>query len=58
VEIREEKRPLQRPIIKWVNKIKMDLAKTGWKDIDWTGLAQDMDKWTVIVNAVLNLQVP
>jgi hypothetical protein len=26
--------------------------------VDWIGLSQDRDKWRVLVNAVMNLQVP
>jgi hypothetical protein len=36
----------------------MDLGKTGWAGMDWIGLAQDMDKWRALVNAVMNLRVP
>jgi hypothetical protein len=35
----------------------MDLVEVGWGDVDWIGLAQDMDRWRVL-NSVLNLQVP
>jgi hypothetical protein len=27
-------------------------------DVDWIGLAQDRDRWRVLVNSVLNLRVP
>jgi hypothetical protein len=30
----------------------------GWKDVDCINVAQDMDKWHVLVNMVINLQVP
>jgi hypothetical protein len=40
----EGKRPLGRPINRWVDNIKMDLREVGWSDVDWIGLAQDMDK--------------
>jgi hypothetical protein len=37
--------------------IKMN-AETGWKGMDWIHLAQDRDKWRVLVNIVMNLRVP
>jgi hypothetical protein len=36
----------------------MDLVEVGWGDVDWIGLAQDRDRWRVLVNLVLNLHVP
>jgi hypothetical protein len=49
--------PLGRPRRRWVDNIKMDLLEIGWGGVDWIGLAQDMDKWRALVNAVINLWV-
>jgi hypothetical protein len=35
----------------------MDLGEVGWGDVDWTGLAQDRNRWRALVNSVLNLRV-
>jgi hypothetical protein len=48
------KRPLGRPIRRWLDNIKMDLVEVGWGDVDWIGLAQNRDRW----NSLLNLRVP
>jgi hypothetical protein len=36
----------------------MDLLEIGWGSVDWIGVAQNRDKWRVLVNAVMNFQVP
>jgi hypothetical protein len=54
----EGKRPLERPLHRWVANIKMDLLEIGWGDVDWIGLVQYRDKWRALVNAVMNLRVP
>jgi hypothetical protein len=54
----EGKSPLGRPRRWWVDNIRMDLGEVGWGDEDWTGLAQDRNRWRAIVNSVLNLGVP
>jgi hypothetical protein len=54
----EGERPLERPRRSWVGNIKMDLLEIGWGGVDRIGLAQDRDKWTALVNAVMNLRVP
>jgi hypothetical protein len=41
-----------------VDNIEMDLGEIGWGDVDWIGLAQDMNKWRVLVNAAMNPRVP
>jgi hypothetical protein len=42
----------------WVDNIKMDLREMAWNGMDWIDLAEDRDLWRVLVNAVMNLQVP
>jgi hypothetical protein len=54
----EGKRPLGRPRCRWEDNIRMDLGEVGWGDVDWTGLAQDRNRWRALVNSVLNLRVP
>jgi hypothetical protein len=54
----EGKRPLGRPIRRWVDNIRMDLGEVGWGDVDWIGLAKDRNRWRAVVNTVLNLRVP
>jgi hypothetical protein len=39
----EGRMPLGRPRLRWVDTIRMDLVEVGWGDVDWIGLAQDMD---------------
>jgi hypothetical protein len=36
----------------------MDLLEIGLNVVDLTGLAQDRYRWRVLVNSVMNLQVP
>jgi hypothetical protein len=35
----------------------MDIT-VGWDDSDWIHVAQDMGKWTALVNTVMNLLPP
>jgi hypothetical protein len=53
----EGRRLLGRPIRRWVDNIRMDLGDLGWGDVDWTGLAQDRNRWRALVNSVLNLRI-
>ena len=48
----EGKRPLGRPRRRWEDNIKMDLQDVGME------LAQYRDRWWVLVNMVMNFQVP
>jgi hypothetical protein len=52
------KRPFWRPRHSTQNTIKMDLFTSRVEDMDWVHLAQDLDKWWGVVNAVMNLLVP
>jgi hypothetical protein len=36
----------------------MNPLEIGCGGVDWTGLAQDRDRWGGLVNAVMNLWVP
>jgi len=54
----EGRGPLERPRRRWEDNIKMDLKEVGCGDQDWTDLAEDMDRWRALVNAVMNRRVP
>ena len=54
----ERKRPLGRPRLRWEDNIKMELQEVGYGGMDWFDLAQDRDRWSALVNAVMNLRVP
>jgi len=36
----------------------MDLQEVGWGSTNWIDLAQDRDRWRVLVNVVVNLRIP
>jgi hypothetical protein len=50
----EGKIPLGRPRRRWVDNIKMDILEISWGGV---ALAQDRDKWRVLVNVVVNFRV-
>ena len=53
----EGERPLRRSRRSWEDKIEMDLTQVGWKGIDRIDPAEDMERWRVLMNAVLDLRV-
>jgi hypothetical protein len=54
----EGRRPLERPIRRWVDNIRIELGEVGWSDVYWIGLVQGRNRWQALVNSVLNLWVP
>jgi hypothetical protein len=44
----EGKRPLGRPMCRWVDNIKMNLREIECDGIDCTDLAHDRDQWQVL----------
>jgi hypothetical protein len=52
------KKKLGRPRHRWEDNIKIDLQEVEWGGMNWSDLAQDKDRWHVLVNAVINLGVP
>jgi hypothetical protein len=53
----EGKRPLGRPRLRWEDGVRMDLRQIDLGGVDWIRLAQDRDRWRVVVSAVMNLRV-
>jgi hypothetical protein len=53
----EGKRPLGRPRRRWED-IRMDLQEVGCGEMDLIELAQYIDRWRALVNAIMNLRVP
>jgi len=47
----------KRPRHRWVDNIRTDLQEVGCGYMDWIGRAQDIDRWWILVSAVMNLRV-
>jgi hypothetical protein len=54
----EGNKPHVRPRHRWEENIMMNLHEVGYEGMDWIELAQERDRWQVLVNAVMNLWVP
>jgi len=51
----EGRRSFGSPRRRWEDNIKIDLEEVKW-EMNWILLAQDRDRWWVLVNAVMNLR--
>jgi hypothetical protein len=51
------KRPLERPRLRCVDNIKMDLREIEWDGVHWIDTAQNRDQWKTLVNMELKLRV-
>jgi hypothetical protein len=51
----EGKRQLGKPRHRWEDYIKKDLQEGGCEGMDQIQLAQDRERWRVLVTAVMNL---
>jgi len=54
----EGKRPLEIPMRRWEDNIKIDLQEVECGGVDWIELTQDRNRWRKLVNVVMNLRVP
>jgi hypothetical protein len=52
------KRSLGKPRHRCEDNIKMDFKDVGSEGMDWIALAEDRDRWRMLVNVVINLRVP
>ena len=53
-----EERSFERPRCRWEDNIKMDLQEVECGGIGWIDLAQDRERWPIVVNAIMNLRFP
>jgi hypothetical protein len=51
-------RLLARPGRRWEDNIKIDFREIVLEGLYWIHLAQDRDRWWVLIKTVMNLQVP
>jgi hypothetical protein len=54
----EEKRSLGRPSCRWEDNIKIDFQEVGGGRGKWMKLAQDRDRWRVLVGTARDFRVP
>jgi hypothetical protein len=54
----EGNRPLGRPRRRWEDNVRTHLKAIFWEDEDCVDLAEDRDRWQVLVKTVMILQIP
>jgi hypothetical protein len=54
----EGKEQLARTRSRWEENVKMYLREIGWGVMDWIHLAQNRDRWSALVNTLMNYRVP
>jgi hypothetical protein len=54
----EGKRQLKKPRRRWKDNIQTGLQEVGYGGMDWIELAQDRDRWRLLVIAVMDVRVP
>jgi hypothetical protein len=54
----EGKMPLGRHGCRRGNNIRIDPREIGWISMDWMHLAEDVNHWWSLVNAIMNLRAP
>jgi hypothetical protein len=57
VENPEVQRPLRRSSCRLEDNIKMDVKEVGLEGVDWIYLAEGMDKWWALLDAIMTLGV-
>jgi hypothetical protein len=50
--------PLRRPKRMCMDSIEEGLGEIARSGVDWIGLAHDSDKWSALVNVVMNRRFP
>jgi hypothetical protein len=47
---------LAKPRRRWEKNIEMELQDLGW-GMDWNDLVEDMNGWSAVLSAIMNLRV-
>jgi len=54
----QRKRRRGRRRFRWEDNIRIGLREIGWGCVDWIHLAQNRDRWLVLVYMVINFRLP